>query len=165
VAAVLVPLLEDELAADDAIAALRRYSLISPPAGGSVSVHRLVQAVTADQMPAELASQWRQAAAALIQVAILGDVALPGAWPTCAALLPHAQAVLDLTSSGMFRIGNYFGYSGNYPAARDLFQVIANARRENDAYGPEHPDTLTARTTLAACPCASGSSARSTRKP
>ena len=55
VAPVLGPLLEDELAAGDAIAALRRYSLISPPADGSVSVHRLVQAVTADQMPAELA--------------------------------------------------------------------------------------------------------------
>ena len=55
VAPVLVPLLEDELAAGDAIAALRRYSLITPAADGSVSVHRLVQAVTADQMPAELA--------------------------------------------------------------------------------------------------------------
>ena len=70
VAPVLVPLLEDELAASDAVAALRRYSLISPPADGSVSVHRLIQAVTADQMPAELASQWRQAAAALIEAAI-----------------------------------------------------------------------------------------------
>ena len=71
----LVPLLEDPLAAGDAIAALRRYSLISPPADGSVSVHRLVQAVTADQMPAELASQWRQAAAALIEAAIPADTA------------------------------------------------------------------------------------------
>ena len=51
----LVPLLEDPLAAGDAIAALRRYSLVTPAADGSVSVHRLVQAVTADQMPAELA--------------------------------------------------------------------------------------------------------------
>ena len=55
VAPVLVPLLEDPLAAGDAIAALRRYSLVTPAADGSVSVHRLVQAVTADQMPAELA--------------------------------------------------------------------------------------------------------------
>ena len=75
VAPVLAPLLEDELAAGDAIAALRRYSLISPPADGSVSVHRLVQAVTADQMPAELARQWRQAAAALIEAAIPADTA------------------------------------------------------------------------------------------
>jgi hypothetical protein len=40
VAPLLVPLLEDELAADKAIAALRRYSLITPAGGGSVSVHR-----------------------------------------------------------------------------------------------------------------------------
>ena len=62
-----------QLAAGDAIAALRRYSLITPAADGSVSVHRLVQAVTADQMPAELARQWRQAAAALIEAAIPAD--------------------------------------------------------------------------------------------
>ena len=69
----LAPLLEDPLAAGDAIAALRRYSLVTPAADGSVSVHRLVQAVTADQMPAELAGQWQQAAAALIEAAIPAD--------------------------------------------------------------------------------------------
>jgi hypothetical protein len=47
---VLAPLLTDPLAADEAIAALRRYSLVTPAADGSVSVHRLVQAVTADRM-------------------------------------------------------------------------------------------------------------------
>ena len=51
VAAVLVPLLDDQLAASDAIAALRRYSLVILAGAGSVSVHRLVQAVIADQMP------------------------------------------------------------------------------------------------------------------
>ena len=49
-----MPLLEDDLAAKDAVAALRRYSLVRPAGDGAVSVHRLVQAVTADQMPAEL---------------------------------------------------------------------------------------------------------------
>jgi hypothetical protein len=73
VAPVLVPLLEDELAARDAVAALRRYSLVTPAADGAVSVHRLVQAVTA-----ELASQWRQAAAALVEAAIPADPSLPG---------------------------------------------------------------------------------------
>jgi hypothetical protein len=147
VAPVLGPLLKDELAPGDAIAALRRYSLISPPADGSVSVHRLVQAVTADQMPAELASQWRQAAAALIEAAIPEDTALPGTWPGCAALLPHAQAVLDLSSGGMFRIGQYLGYSGNYPAAQDLFAALLPVRER--VFGPEHRGTLTARHELA----------------
>jgi len=149
VAPVLGPLLEDELAAGDAIAALRRYSLITPAADGSVSVHRLVQAVTADQMPAGLASQWRQAAGALIEAAIPADTNLPGTWPTYAALLPHAQAALDLTSDGMWRIGQYLGYSGSYPAARDLFLLIADAYTQDDAYGAEHQDTLAARQELA----------------
>jgi Domain of unknown function (DUF4062)/Tetratricopeptide repeat len=145
----LASLLDDPLAAGDAIAALRRYSLVTPAGGGSVSVHRLVQAVTVEQMPAELASQWRQGAAALIEAAIPDDTKLPAAWPVCAALLPHAQAVLDLTSDGMFRIAQYLGYSGSYPAARDLFQVIADARKSADTYGPEHPETLAALFKLA----------------
>ena len=146
----LMPLLEDRLAAGDAVAALRRYSLVTPAGDGLVSVHRLVQAVTIDQMPGDLAGQWRQAAAALIEAAIPSDPAQPGIWPVCAALLPHAQAVLEPTSGGMFRIANYLGYSGSYPAARDLFEVIVDACTEDDAYGPEHPDTLTARDGLAA---------------
>jgi len=149
VAPVLTPLLQDPLAARDAIAALRRYSLISPSANGMVSVHRLVQAVTADQMPAELAKQWRQAAASLIEAAIPADEELPGSWPACAALLPHAQAVLDLTSEGLWQIARYLGFSGSYPAARDLARQIADAYTEGEAYGPEDPKTLAARRDLA----------------
>jgi hypothetical protein len=147
VAPVLTPLLEDELAAGDAIAALRRYSLISPAADGSVWVHRLVQALTADQMPAQLAEAWRQAAAALIEAAIPADTALPEAWPACAALLPHAQAALADDSAGMARIASYLGWSGSYAAARDLWWRVVDARQR--VLGPEHPDTLTARSNLA----------------
>jgi tetratricopeptide (TPR) repeat protein len=145
---VLAPLLEDSLAVGDAIAALGRYSLVTP-ADGSVSVHRLVQAVTADQMTAELAGQWRHAAAALIEAAIPDDPDLRGTWEVYAALLPHAQAVLHPTSDGMRQIAQYLGTSGNYPAARDLFQVIADIFRKDDAYGAEHQDTLSARANLA----------------
>ena len=120
VAPVLVPLLEDPLAVADAIAALRRYSLASPPADGLVSVHRLVQAVTADQMPGELAGEWRQAAAALIEAAIPDDTGQPKTWPVFAALLPHAQAALTADSDGMMQMASYLGSSGSYAAARDL---------------------------------------------
>ena len=65
------------------------------------------------------------------------------------ATAPHARAVLDLTASGMSRVALYLGRSGSYPAARDLFQLIADAYSEDDAYGAEHPDTLIARTRLA----------------
>jgi hypothetical protein len=147
VAPVLAPLLDDRLAAGDAIAALRRYSLISPPADGSVSVHRLVQAVTADQMPAKLAQAWRQAAAALIETAIPADTTLPEAWPVCAQLLPHAQAALADDSAGMARIANYLGRSGSYAPARDLQQKVVEARER--VLGPEHSQTLDARGPLA----------------
>jgi hypothetical protein len=99
-------LLEDELAASDAVAALRRYSLVRAAADGAVSVHRLVQAVTADRMPGELRDAWRQAAAAMIEAALPGDPRQPGTWPVFAALLPHAQAALAVDSDGLTRIAS-----------------------------------------------------------
>jgi hypothetical protein len=149
VASVLVPVLEDQLAARDAIAALRRYSLVNPAAKGWVSVHRLVQAVTIGQMPAELAAAWQRATVAVLEAALPDDPQSPETWATFAALLPHARAVLGLTSGYMSRIALYLGSSGSYPAARGLFQLLADAYRLDDAYGPEHQDTLSALVNLA----------------
>jgi len=143
----LVPLLEDPLVPNDAVAALRRYSLITQAAGGSVSVHGLVQVVTLDQIPAEHRAQWRQVAAALIEAAIPADTKSPDTWPVCAMLLPHAQKALADHSVGMARIASYLGHSGSYAAARNLQSRIAEACAR--VYGPEHPDTLTARHELA----------------
>jgi len=147
VAPMLLPLLEDSLAAGDAIAALRRYSLVSPVGGGSVSVHRLVQAVTGEQMPAELAAAWRQAAASLIEAALPGDPQHTANWPTYAALLPHAQAALTPNSDGMAEIADYLGESGNYAAARDQYAALLSVRERT--LGPEHPDTLSVRASVA----------------
>ena len=159
VAAAVGGLLGDAVAAGDAIAALRRYSLVTPAGDGLVLVHRLVQAITRAQLPADEADWWGQAAAALVQAAVPADPRLPAAWPVCAVLLPHARAVLDPTSSGIVRIAQYLGWSGSYPAARDLCQLIADARTGSDAYGPEHPDTLTARHDLAVCTGEAGDAA------
>ena len=145
----LTPLLADELAAGDAVAALREYSLARSAGDGAVSVHRLVQAVTADQMPAELARAWRQAAAALVEAALPEDPQDPADRPAFAALLPHARAVLELTSDGAWQIAAYLGHSGSHPAARDLFRQIAGAYHEDDVFGPDHADTLAARHELA----------------
>jgi hypothetical protein len=149
VMAALVALLEDDLAVDDAMVALGRFSLVIPAGNELVSVHRLVQAVTLAQVSADVASQWERAAAALVEAAIPADSELPANWRVYAVLLPHARAVLDLTSGGMGRMADYLGQSGNYSAARDLFQLIADAFGEDDTYGPEHPDTLIARANLA----------------
>jgi Tetratricopeptide repeat len=159
VAAALRPLLDDPVGAGDAVAALRRYSLVTRAGDGLWKVHRLVQAITLGQMPAGATAKWRQAAAALVEAAIPEDADVPVAWPVCAVLLPHARAVLDLTSDGMSRIAEYLGFSGSYPAARDLFQLIADAHQEDDAYGAEHPDTLAARHNLADWTGAAGDAA------
>src|SRR4029077_17956203 len=124
VAPVLVPLLEDPLAADDAVAALRRYSLVTPAGGGLVSVHRLVQAVTTGQMTAELAGEWREAAVAVIEAAIPAEPEEPASWPVFGVLLPHAQAAVPAASEGMGRIADYLGHSGNYAAARNLWKTV-----------------------------------------
>jgi Tetratricopeptide repeat len=141
VTVVLAPLLEDELAVNDAVVALRRYSLVAPAGDGMVSVHRLVQAVTADQLSEEMADQWQQAAAILIEAAIPDDTDSPQAWPVCAALLPHAQAVLNPASASLERIANYLGERGSYAAARDLLQQIFDACKR--VFGPYDDGTLT----------------------
>ena len=145
--AVLARLLEDPLAAGDAVAALRRYSLVTPATDGSVLVHRLVQNVMLDQMPADLAGQWRQAATALIEASLPADTGRPEAWPICAPLLPHALKALAEDSAGMARIADYLGSSGSYAGARDLYERVYEARKE--VLGAEHPRTLTARHELA----------------
>jgi hypothetical protein len=147
VAPVLEPLLEDPLAADDAIAALHRYSLVTPAGDGLVAVHRLVQAVTVDQMAGDLLAQWRQAAAAVIETAIPASTDAPQTWPVFALLLPHAQAALADDSDVMARAAEYLGHSGSPGAARDLSRTIVDARAR--ALGPEHPDTLVTRNNLA----------------
>lgn len=144
------PLLGDPVAVGDAVAALRRYSLATPAGDGLVLVHRLVQTVTLAQMPTDVADQWQQAAAALGEAAVPADTTVPANWPVCAVLLPHTRAILGMTSVGLWRIATYLGYSGSYPAARNLWPLIADAHSEDNAYGPEHWGTLTARANLAA---------------
>jgi len=140
----LRPLLGHPIAAGDAITALRQYSLLAPAGNGLVLVHRLVQDITRSQLTACAAGS-RPVAAELVSAAIPHDADLPGVWSACATLLPHARAALSLTSDGLWRIAGYLGASGSYTAARDLYQLTAEAHQTNKEYGPGHPDTLGAR--------------------
>ena len=83
VADAIGPLLGDPVAVGAAIIALRRYSLAAPAGDGLVLVHRLVRAITRAQLTADLAAQWEQAAAALVEAAVPADPELPAAWPVC----------------------------------------------------------------------------------
>ena len=147
VPAELAALTTDPLAADDAVAALRRFSLVGPLRDGMMSVHRLVQAITLAQLPDSEEHIWRQAAQVLIRSALPGDPQLSANWPDFAVLLPHAQAVIPHDTPAMSRIASFLGFRGNYPAARLLYQQITDAHIRSR--GAEHPSTLTARADLA----------------
>lgn len=136
----LVPLLDSPLVVNDALAALRRYSLIGPLQDDAVSVHRLVQAVTMDSLPAELADAWRKAARAIVSAALPPEPDQPETWPEYATLLPHAEVALRLIDDGMSQVARFLGESGNYAAARDLSGRLATERET--VLGPEHPGTL-----------------------
>lgn len=144
----LAALLEDPLAADDAIAWLRRFSLISPPQDGMVSVHRLVQAVTLAQIPASQAVSWGQATRCLIEAATPLDASQPQNWAAFAVLLPHAEAALSADADAIARMADFLGYRGNYAAARDLQQRTVDTL--DKAHGSEHASTLAARARLSA---------------
>ena len=146
-APVIGPLLNDQLTAYDAVADLRRYALVSITGPNRILLHRLVQAVTRDQIPAPQAPLWERATAVLIEAALPAAPEEPAAWPAFAALMPHAQAALDNHEPSIAKLASYLGYSGNYTAARDQFAtILASCER---TLGAEHPHTLAIRCNLA----------------
>ncbi len=160
VAAEVGALLGDPVALGDAIAALRRYSLVTLAGNGLVLVHRLVQDITRAQLTADEAALWRRAVGALVEVAVPEETWLPERWPTYAALLPHARVLLYMTGQQMWWISHYLLSSGNYHAAVDLLQQIVGAYEESSHYGPDHPETLVVRAELAGAVGLAGNAAQ-----
>ncbi len=147
VASQIAPLLEDSLEADDAMAALRRYSLIGALTEGTISVHRLVQVITLDQIAPGQAAGWQHAVASLIRSALPTDPEDPRTWKAYRELLPHAEVTLPVSDNAVLKIANYLGFEGQYVLACTLDRKIIQAREQD--LGAEHPDTLKARACLA----------------
>lgn len=82
----------DRLALEDAIGALRRYSLVER-ANDTLSVHRLVQAVIRHRLDQTTRRTWVEAAVGMVNAAFPFDSDDTRTWPICARLLPHALAV------------------------------------------------------------------------
>jgi len=132
---VVAHLLDDPLAVDDAVVALRRYSLISPPVGGVVSVHRLVQAIVRWRLGLQALAGWDGAVVKLVASAFpssIDELADPNQWRRCAQLLAHAlvatkrtevAGVADATAADLLRrAGSYLDLRGEYKAARSLLE-------------------------------------------
>jgi tetratricopeptide (TPR) repeat protein len=123
VAAQVESLLADPLTLNDAVAALGSYSLIGIPVQGVVTVHRLVQDITRDQIPHEQLSAWRNTAAALLRSALPGDPELPENWQAFRVLIPHVLAILPALD--MRQVVDFLRHTGNYGAAVVVQEHIA----------------------------------------
>ena len=89
----LASALTDPLQRRQATAALGEYSL-ARTAGGLLSIHRLVQAVTRAELGDD-ARHWAGMAVAVIAAAFPGDEKDPACWERCEELLTHALTCAD----------------------------------------------------------------------
>jgi tetratricopeptide (TPR) repeat protein len=120
----------DVISFDEAIAALRRYSLIKRDGQEKMLViHRLVQAVLIDSMSTETIRQWKER---IIQAL---NKAFPHVtfeeWTSCRRLLPHVlicttwkeqEAILPLATVHLLRkAGTYLRERGQYAEAETLY--------------------------------------------
>ncbi|MCC6552766.1 MAG: tetratricopeptide repeat protein [Polyangiaceae bacterium] len=87
----LAAAMSDPFVLDEAVAALRRYSFMEVHEDG-LSVHRLVQAVVRDRLPAEDRRVWADAAVRLVDHEFPESGDDVETWPACARWLPHALA-------------------------------------------------------------------------
>jgi tetratricopeptide (TPR) repeat protein len=146
----------DELALNQAIAALRRYSLVERTSD-ALSVHRLVQAIGREQLASEKRQAWAELAVQLVDVAFPNDSDDVRTWAKCARLLPHALAatahaeqlqVATTTAARLLNnVGRYLRGRAEFTAAKAVHEralAISEA-----TYGPDHPIVATCCNNLA----------------
>src|SRR5260370_104188 len=152
----LEPIARDAYEFNQAIEVLRAYSLVQrDPSTGALSIHRLVQAVLRDTLPAEEAQLWAERTVCVV------NAAFPKVefeqWSLCERCLPHAlvcaeevercnMTLLDAASL-LHRVGWYLDDRARYREAQPLYQRALAIREQQ--LGPEHPDTATSLNNLA----------------
>jgi tetratricopeptide (TPR) repeat protein len=146
----------DPLALADAVAALRRYSLVRVNAD-ALSVHRLMQVVVRGALDGESERGWAVGAIRLLHAGFPHDSGVAGNWPECERLLPHVLAVadyaqrLEVESQAWLwllkRAGMYLWRRGRYRQALEVDELTLAASQR--MLGDDHPVTLTSMYNLA----------------
>ncbi len=137
----------DALQWNAALAALRRFSLLDRQAETrTLSLHRLVQVVVQEALPAEERRAWAERAVRLVNRAF-PSIEFAN-WERCQQLLPHALVCAShieqwhLAFIEAARLLNQTGYYLNeraqYEEALPLYQRALKI--DEQAYGPNHPD-------------------------
>ncbi|MEU5893078.1 FxSxx-COOH system tetratricopeptide repeat protein [Streptomyces sp. NPDC047461] len=149
---VLSEALASRLRAGSAVDAIGRHSLARTQ-NGTVQLHRLTQAVLADQLTPSQREQAQRDAEALLTAAAPADASDPVGWPVWQVLLPHVLAVdlASLTTSGgryALRAACWYLMDRGQPRpARDRLQILYDTLLQQ--LGPDHDDTLGAANDLA----------------
>ncbi len=155
---VLAAALGDALQRAETAGALAGASLVTATAEGRMRVHRLVQAVTRDQLDDDQTATWSRRALSLVAAVFPSNAGDPRSWPVCASLAPHVEAVAAHTAcyadlaikrgTLLSELGVYLSGSARPEAAMG---VLGRALAILEAvYGPDHPDLAPALTVLGA---------------
>ena len=137
----------DPLQFDEAMGALRRYSLIEAT-GEALSIHRLVQAVTLDRLSKADRKVWAAAAVQIVNNAFPNKSSDVQTWAVCDRLFPHAFAAgghaeglrVEPQSTGRLlnQAGVYLQGRARFTEAKELFERALTIGEA--AFGPNHPD-------------------------
>jgi hypothetical protein len=157
-APLLHPLLTDELTRMRALGELRAFSLITSPASGLASIHRLVQAVTRTRLAesrSPFSHEWAAAIRALIDAAIPNpDLVNAETTSTWTALQTHVRVLLNHpppdhpdTLITRHNLARWTGHAGDPTGARDLLTALRPIYER--VLGTDHPHTLITRNNLA----------------
>ena len=144
----LVALANSNMKLDKAIAALRRYSLLTRD-GDTIALHRLVQTVARDQMPEETLEVWLKAAIYLIETVFPAEHNMLHVWEEGQVLLPHIIQVIEqaknyellpeTTAYLCSWAGFYLNFLGSYGAARPFYESAVELNRTH--LGEDHTET------------------------
>ncbi len=146
----------DPLALDDAIQALRRYSLIDAH-DDVLSVHRLVQVAVRDRLAEAGRRRWAEVAVAFVSAIFPHEPDDPAERALCRRWLPHARAVLENaraadvppleTEESLLRhAAKYQHVLGFDRPARDMLERAVSIAEA--IHGPDHPHVAMALTGL-----------------
>jgi tetratricopeptide (TPR) repeat protein len=149
---VLQPVAADPYQLDQAIAALRTFSLVQrQPETHMLSVHRLVQAVLKEQLEPASMRLWAERAVRAVHAAF-PQVEF-AAWPRCECYVPHAQVCRLLidqvgihtaeAAQVLQKAGAYLRDRGRYAEAKPFLEQALAIQEQQ----PE-PDPLALATTL-----------------
>ncbi len=147
----------DQVRFDEAIGALRRYSLVRRnPETKVLTIHRLVQTVLKDGMQEGKQREWAERAVRAVSAAF-PEVELVEAWQQCQQYLPHAQACAELIEQWemmfpeaarlLHRTGNYLYERGQFVEAEPLYLRAVSIREQ--VLGSDHPDVARSLSDLA----------------